>query len=87
MVQMMMKSIIAAVAIAASQLGMASATHCGWKGEECCNIQYNNPNIGDCYDRSVCWEGVCMDCGTNGKIACRSAPFQLLTHSSASLEL
>ena len=65
---------VALLAMAAAQVGSASA--CGWKGENCCNIQYNNPNIGVCHtERTVCWEGKCMDCGMNGKKGCPSTPF------------
>ena len=72
----MAKQLLATVAIATMQMSLASA--CGWFGERCCDIQPNDPNIGTCYDeRNVCWEGTCMDCGTNGKIAC---PSMLLVH-------
>ena len=71
-VQAMLK-LLAAVAIAATHFVSGTAA-CGWLNEVCCNIHYNNPNIGDCIqDRTVCWEGQCMGCGTNGKIACPSA--------------
>lgn len=74
----MVKRILAAVAVAASQFSIAAA--CGWPGEACCNIQPNDPNVGDCVEeRNVCWEGTCMDCGTNGKIKCPSTlPFRRL---------
>ena len=67
----MMSKWVTLLAAAAGLISSASA--CGWRHENCCNVQYNNPNIGVCHDaRTVCWEGKCMDCGTNGKKACDS---------------
>ena len=67
-----MYKLFAAVAIAATQLSGAAA--CGWLNEKCCDVQYNNPNIGTCIQsRTVCWEAQCMMCGVNGKPKCPSA--------------
>ena len=38
--------------------------HCGWINEACCA---GNECLAD---RSACWEGICMDCGKDGKPQC-----------------
>ena len=69
----MVAKFVALLAVAAAT-HVGCATACGWKNEACCNIQYNNPNVGVCHDeRTVCWEAQCMPCGMNGKKGCDSA--------------